>query len=743
MAENHHLDSSQPTPGGRLRLWTVLFLFAATSLFFWRLTFSNQYTWLDSSDISQQVLPWFQFQVGELQQGRLPLWDPYPYGGQPLIGQAQPGTAYPLNWLFFLMPTNHGWIRQNIANWYYVLIHFMGVLFAYKLCRDQGRSDVASVFGGLLFGLGGYMGYVDWPQMLNGAIWAPLILMFLLRAARGQREWTSAAMGGMCLGVAFLSGHHQIPTFIALTSAGIWGWLIWERRPLWMRGILFYATAVMTGGLQVLPAWEYSKLAVRWVGTQEPVGHSDAVAYHIHDLYSFLPVNLIGIAIPGQDPGMSFYVGVIAVLLGAIGIWQGWRFPAVRIVTTALLGSLVFSLGSHTVFHGILYSLLPMVEKARSPLMATLVSLVCLALLASYGVDALREGLPQEEMNKIRWTLAGGGVFVMAVFWVLFLARENSWKHDTRGSTAGIVALATAVVLTAWQRRAIQTKALLSVLGLLLVFELGYGKVTLLPHKDKQLNNLPRMAADKPWVDAVRKLGSWERIEISTEDLPHNFGDWNGIDVWHSYLASLTRNIKQMQLYEARTRELFGVRYALHAKSKPTPEWGEVVGVDPAGFTIHWNRNALPRAWAVHDVVEAKSAAEARRFLDDGSFNLRRRAFLLGAKAPMIERCAGGADDVQVLRRVSDHIRLWADLECSGMVMLSDTFYPGWEATLDGKPAAIHEAYSSIRGVVAPKGKHWIEMRYRPWSVYFGFALTLCGLAATLLVSRLDQSERR
>ena len=63
------------------------------------------------------------------------------------------------------------------------------------------------------------------------------------------------------------------------------------------------------------------------------------------------------------------------------------------------------------------------------------------------------------------------------------------------------------------------------------------------------------------------------------------------------------------------------------------------------------------------------------------------------------------------------------------MVILSDTFYPGWEATIDGKPVPIHEMYSVIRGVVAPKGRHWIEMRYRPRSVYLGFLLTLAGLA--------------
>jgi uncharacterized membrane protein YfhO len=77
---------------------------------------------------------------------------------------------------------------------------------------------------------------------------------------------------------------------------------------------------------------------------------------------------------------------------------------------------------------------------------------------------------------------------------------------------------------------------------------------------------------------------------------------------------------------------------------------------------------------------------------------------------------------------------LEANLKCRGMVIDSDTFFPGWEATVDGRPAPIYEAYGFLRGVVAEAGPHRIEMRYRPKSVYWGAALTALGLlgAATL-----------
>jgi uncharacterized membrane protein YfhO len=70
------------------------------------------------------------------------------------------------------------------------------------------------------------------------------------------------------------------------------------------------------------------------------------------------------------------------------------------------------------------------------------------------------------------------------------------------------------------------------------------------------------------------------------------------------------------------------------------------------------------------------------------------------------------------------------------MVILSDTWFPGWRATVDGKSATIHRAYGAVRGVIVEPGSHVIEMRYRPLSVFAGLGLTLLA-AATVLAARL------
>ena len=112
--------------------------------------------------------------------------------------------------------------------------------------------------------------------------------------------------------------------------------------------------------------------------------------------------------------------------------------------------------------------------------------------------------------------------------------------------------------------------------------------------------------------------------------------------------------------------------------------------------------------------------------------DLLRQAFLT-APAPQLETCPDRGS-VRVAERSASHTTLDVSLPCRGMVMLSDTWYPGWVATLDGVPSAIYEVDGAIRGVVAGAGSHRIEMRYRPRSVYAGGVLTGLGLLGALVL---------
>ena len=200
----------------------LLVLLLLTAGFYWKLTISREWTFLEGPDLANVVRPWLDFEAREFHAGRLPLWDPYEWGGHTLIGQVQPGITNPLNWVLFAMPLRDGHIPVSTLHWYWVLIHWLGAVFCYALCRDLGAGHTASLLGGCIFALAGFVGHTDWPQILMSSIWVPLVLLFFARVVRGYRPASSAALCGAALGMAFLSGHHVVPTFTAVLLGAMW-----------------------------------------------------------------------------------------------------------------------------------------------------------------------------------------------------------------------------------------------------------------------------------------------------------------------------------------------------------------------------------------------------------------------------------------------------------------------------------------------------------------------------------------
>ncbi|MCC7174272.1 MAG: YfhO family protein, partial [Bryobacterales bacterium] len=100
--------------------------------------------------------------------------------------------------------------------------------------------------------------------------------------------------------------------------------------------------------------------------------------------------------------------------------------------------------------------------------------------------------------------------------------------------------------------------------------------------------------------------------------------------------------------------------------------------------------------------------------------------------------------EVSLVRRNSGRVTIEADMACRGMVILGDSYFPGWVARVDGVRTPILEAYTAIRGVVVDKGKHTIDMRYLPASVIAGLILTLLGLGGALgltILARRREAE--
>lgn len=737
------MQSTEPStsPGLRgavlRRPWLMaLLLLAIVILFYWRLTLTSQYTWISNPDAATQVVPWFQEEARQWHQGKFPLWDPHLWMGQPFLAQAQPGAAYPLNWLLFSLPLRDGQLPLGYLKWYYIVIHFMGAAFAYWLCRDMGRSRIASLIGACLFSFGAYLGFIDWPQMANGAVWTPLVLMFLLRAVRGVMPWFSAAATGGALGIAWLSGHHQIPIFASVLVLGLWLFFAlrggrWNWRIAQFACVCFLFAALV-GALQILPSMEYGRLAERWVGAPSPVTWRQSVPYDVHERYSLTARSLPGILLPGFGEGIDLYIGMVCFCLAFAAIALAWRDARVRLFGGITLASLVFALGPRTPFHGILYGAIPWLDKARTPSMAILFVQLGIVVLAAYGADLWADsGIQSPWRRNIIAGAAVFGGFVLTVCLVEALAGRLT--ADDRIPAAAFFALLVAALLSAWKDGRLGPRQALCLLVLLVLVELGNNAGGHFIHRDSPQANafLDKVRGNRDVAQFLRAQPQPLRIEIDTDKMMPNFGDWYGIDAVEGYLAGVTTNLVRMDFAYHRTHMLFGANYTL-TYNPPRAGQQEVLR-GASGIIVYRNADAFPRVWTVHKAVPVTTPYQINWYLHNADFDLRNTA-LITPPVPPLAPCDGSADRANLLRNESDQITIDANMSCDGMVIVSETWFPGWKVTVDGVPHRMFETYGALRGVLVPRGHHTIEMRYRPASVFAGAAATGTGCVGLVLL---------
>jgi hypothetical protein len=370
---------------GALALLLVL-----TAGFYWKITISGQWTFLEAPDLANQVRPWLDFQARAFHAGHLPLWDPYEWGGHSLIGQVQPGLANPLNWILFAMPLRDGHIPISTLHWYWVLTHWLGAVFCYALCRDLRCGHSASILGGAAYALTGFMGHTDWPQILMSSIWIPVALLFFLRVIRGERPWSSAALCGAALGMMYLAGHPVVPVFTTLLLGALWLWAIARDRRRVFHAAVFAVIWLGIAAVQILPSIEYGRQALRWAGAPEPLHWNEPVPFSEHAKYSLGWRSVAGIVVPGISEHANPYLGATAIGLAALALWRRRKLSQAGWLAAFAVGGLCIALGKDFPPYWLLWRFVPMVEKAREPAFAIVLFQAGIAALAALGASTLR-----------------------------------------------------------------------------------------------------------------------------------------------------------------------------------------------------------------------------------------------------------------------------------------------------------------------------------------------------------------
>ncbi len=722
-------------------------LLLLVSAFYWKLTAADQYTWLDSPDLANQVLPWWNYQAREWHAGRFPAWEPNQWGGQPLVGQMQPGAAYPLNWLLFLTPLREGKLKLGFLHWYFILYHWLAALNCYLFCRYIYRSRAAAVLGGCIFAFGSAVGNIDWPQMVNGAIWMPLIFLSLFKVRdEPARANLHAAWAGFWLGFTWLAGHHQIPTFVTYAALATWLWIGFGEGRNWRTYLrpflLFISTMGLISALQTLPAAEYGPLARRWVGMTEAAEWKTKVSYHVHELYSLFPISLLGIVFPGLSRSFPPFVGVVAFTLALMGLVGSWRKDG-RLRWLGALGllSLLVSLGPNSLLHGVMYAWAPLVEKARSPGMAIAVFGFACAALAAGGVDRLRQS--EHLLPVARRMLLGLAGVVLVTYFVLAEVRGKESFVDERPMITALVAVLL-VGLLAWHRTGELSGRHMAagVLGLSLL-ELANMSGYDFPNANRPGGGrfLQATREHDDVAAYLRGLREPVRVEVDNQAIGYNFGDWHGISHFGGYLASLTSNLVDMDPNSMPSRAIFGISHTV-GRAPVEPDQ-QLVFSGKAGVNVYRRSGNHPRVWTVHTVLPVEPNG-LRRAMDRLTALQVGQAVVVVGPAPTVPfpgpNC--GEDRVRVRNDEPSRITVAARMGCTGVVVLGDTYYPGWQVTVDGKPAELLVAYGVARAVVVPAGEHEVTFRYQSRSLKWGAAMSLAGVLLLFAVTYGARAKR-
>ena len=141
----------------------------------------------------------------------------------------------------------------------------------------------------------------------------------------------------------------------------------------------------------------------------------------------------------------------------------------------------------------------------------------------------------------------------------------------------------------------------------------------------------------------------------------------------------------------------------------------------------------VPRAYVASDVVYETQPAKTIRMLASADFDPFRQVILTESLPYQVTRTTGG--EAKIVRYANNNVLINASLQAPGVLVLADSYYPGWKVFVDGKQSKILQANHFFRGVDLEAGNHVVEFKYEPLSFKIGLAISLCTLLILMIVS--------
>jgi hypothetical protein len=204
-------------------------------------------------------------------------------------------------------------------------------------------------------------------------------------------------------------------------------------------------------------------------------------------------------------------------------------------------------------------------------------------------------------------------------------------------------------------------------------------------------------------------------------------------------------------LQNTRLLNLAGVKYILTAREEPEEWWHNTLrkAYSEEGLNIYENLDVMPRAFLVHQ-AEAPGSDEAilaqligEEFDLSSSILLENESALarlenMARESSPVER----RDEVKIIEYDANRVLIETTSSQAGFLFLSDAYYPGWRARLDGQEETVYRADYLFRAVLVPPGQHSVEFTFDPVAFKIGLAVALSTVAALVAAAIFRPSRR-
>ncbi|RJQ29476.1 hypothetical protein C4571_01370 [Candidatus Parcubacteria bacterium] len=178
--------------------------------------------------------------------------------------------------------------------------------------------------------------------------------------------------------------------------------------------------------------------------------------------------------------------------------------------------------------------------------------------------------------------------------------------------------------------------------------------------------------------------------------------------------------------------DAYNIRYLISEQELPASRDFRLIY--DRDLRIYENLGVLPKAYVVFNTRSASSPSEARRIFYEPSFDPRVSVILEDENVLSLVPRAATENLVAatVLEYKENEVVLRSETDRDGVLVLTDTFYSGWNAYIDGERTSIYPANVLFRGVFLPRGEHIVVFRYKPWWFWPSIAVSLACLIGAI-----------